>query len=136
MCDLVMRIPDRVDFQEATTLPACLLIAYQAFNLKSWPHKAQSHEPVLVLGADTTPGLCAVQLAHVMGYKVIAVADNEYQKIIEQYGSDVFINKDSTDLSQKIRDATQNNLRLSIVTNYYVSLLPLLRRNMIYHCSC
>lgn len=91
LCHLVMKIPDRIDFAEAATLPSSILVAYRLFNLPSWPHKADLHEPILILGADTTYGLCAVQLAHAMEYRVIAVGEQSRQKLVEQYGADVFI---------------------------------------------
>lgn len=93
----------------------------QSFNLKSWPHNAKSHEPVLVLGADTVVGLCVVQLAHCCGHKVIAVAENNNRKRVEEFGADVFIDRKTDMLPQKIREATQNNLQCSIITTYMVS---------------
>lgn len=87
-----------------------------------------SHEPVLILGADTTFGLATVQLAHAMGQRVIAVADNEHRKIVEEYGADKVFDRTSNELAQKIRDATQNDLRRTVVTTLMVRPAQVLRR--------
>lgn len=116
-----MRIPDNVDFQEASTLAGCFLIAYQSFNLKSWPHDVKSHEPIVVFGADTTIGLSVVQLAHCCGHRVIAVAESDHRKRVEENGADVFIDRDSGELAEKVRHASQNNLKYAVITTYMVS---------------
>ena len=130
-------------------------------NFKSWPAQMQSHDAILILGADTTFGLAAVELAHACGYKVIAAADNERRKVVEEYGADkVFdvsprhfssllaaldtsadlsiplnalllrFQRNTTDLAKHIREATQNSLRITLVTTLMVrspSLSPTLR---------
>ncbi len=64
-------------------------------------------ETVAVLGASGGAGLAAVELAHIMGAKVIAVASSaEKLEICRAAGADLSVDYSSGDLKQALRDVT------------------------------
>ncbi len=67
-------------------------------------------ENVVVLGASGGAGLAAVELAKLMGARVIACASSEEKlAICKERGADVLINYSSGDLKEEIRKATGGN---------------------------
>jgi len=64
-------------------------------------------ETVAVLGASGGAGLAAVEIAKLMGARVIAAASStEKLDICKQHGADDVLNYDTTDLKQGLRDLT------------------------------
>ncbi len=64
-------------------------------------------ETVAVLGASGGAGLAAVELAHIMGAKVIAVASSaEKLEVCRAAGADLTVDYSSGDLKQALRDVT------------------------------
>lgn len=67
----------------------------------------QPGETVAVLGASGGAGLAAVELAHIMGAKVIAVASSaEKLEVCRAAGADLTVDYSSGDLKQALRDVT------------------------------
>lgn len=80
---LVGKIPDNVSFSEASVFPSCLSVAAYSMFLKDTMGlqlpplngSADSNEQVLVVwGGSSVVGSCAVQMARLAGYEVIATA--------------------------------------------------------------
>jgi len=64
-------------------------------------------ETVAILGASGGAGLAAVEIAHLLGAKVIAVASSEDKlTVCRQHGADATLNYKTTDLKQGLRDLT------------------------------
>lgn len=69
--------------------------------------KLQSGETVAVLGAAGGAGLAAVEIAKLMGARVIAVASSaEKLEVCREHGADELVNYADCDLKQALRDAT------------------------------
>lgn len=69
--------------------------------------RLQSGESVAVLGASGGAGLAAVEIAHLMGAKVIAAASSaDKLAITRQHGADIGIDYSSGDLKTALREAT------------------------------
>ena len=70
----------------------------------------QPGENCVILGASGGAGLAAVELAKLMGARVIACAStDEKLAVCKDHGADVLINYSSGDLKEQIRQATGGN---------------------------
>ncbi len=99
--DRAVVLPDPVDFETA----AALQIAYGTSHV-ALEHKARLKpgETLVVLGAAGGVGLTAVELGHLMGATVIAVARGEDKLAIAgAAGADHLIDADAPDLRDQIR---------------------------------
>jgi NADPH2:quinone reductase len=70
----LMHIPDGVDFSAAAAFPVVYATAYDALRMTA---NVRPGETVLVLGAAGGVGSAAVELAKVLGARVIAAASSE-----------------------------------------------------------
>ena len=69
--------------------------------------RLQAGETVLVLGAAGGVGLTAVELAKLMGAKVIAAASSDEKlALCKEYGADELINYATTDLKEEVKRLT------------------------------
>jgi NADPH2:quinone reductase len=69
--------------------------------------RLRSGETVAVLGASGGAGLAAVEIAHLMGARVIAAASSaDKLEVARQHGADIVIDYSSADLKTALRDAT------------------------------
>ncbi|MEE4196474.1 MAG: NADP-dependent oxidoreductase [Bacteroidales bacterium] len=94
--------PENIYDAEAAAFPMASLTALQALRDKSRLQKGQT---VLVLGASGGVGHMAVQIAKIIGAKVIAVASGTSKKFVDSFLPDEFINyreQDILALQQKV----------------------------------
>lgn len=94
--------PENISDAEAAALPMASLTALQALRDKAGLQKGQT---VLILGASGGVGHMAIQIAKIMGAKVIAVAGESSKTFVEQFHPDEFIDYRSQDiltLKQKV----------------------------------
>ena len=70
---MLIRVPDRVDFVSAAAFPVTYATAYDALRMTAG---VRAGETVLVLGAAGGVGSAAVELAKVLGARVIAAASS------------------------------------------------------------
>lgn len=96
-------IPDRVTDEVAAGVSITFGTAIH--GLKDRGH-VKPGEWVAVLGASGGAGQAAVEIAKLMGARVIAAASGDKQDICRALGADVVIDYDSGDLKQALRDAT------------------------------
>lgn len=69
--------------------------------------RLKAGETVVVLGASGGAGLAAVEVAHLMGARVIAAASSpDKLEVARQHGADVLIDYATGDLKTALRDAT------------------------------
>ncbi len=94
----LIRMPDRVTFEEAASLP----VAYGTAHRMLVTHKTvEPGEKVLVLGASGGVGTGCVLLARMLGAEVIACASNaDKLKRLTDLGADHVINYKDTDFSK------------------------------------
>jgi NADPH:quinone reductase len=98
------KIPDAVDFASAAGFCVSHGTSYHALKDRA---QLKAGETLLVLGAAGGVGLAAVELAKVMGAKVIAAASTpEKLALCKQYGADEIINYSTEDLRVRVKEIT------------------------------
>lgn len=94
-------LPDEVSFEQAASFLVTYGTSYHALKDRAQLKKG---ETVLVLGAAGGIGLACVELAKVMGAKVVAVAStDEKLALCKQYGADFTINYAEEDLKTALK---------------------------------
>ncbi len=99
------KIPDSADFGESTGLLYAYGTAY--YGLK---HRGdlQKGETVLVLGAAGGVGMAAIEIAKLMGARVIAAASRDDKlETCREHGADEVINYASENLKERTKELTQ-----------------------------
>jgi NADPH2:quinone reductase len=100
----VIPIPDSVDFVTAAACGMTYATSYHA--LKDRAHLAPG-DTVLVLGAAGGVGLAAVELAKVMGGRVIAAASSPAKlDICRRYGAEAVIEYTTEDIRERVKALT------------------------------
>ncbi len=102
----VFVIPDKINLLDASICMYSFGTAFHALNNKAALKEGQT---VLVLGASGGVGSAAIQLAKLMGAKVIAAASSiEKLTYCQSLGADELINYTSENLKTRIKEITQN----------------------------
>ena len=97
-------IPDRLDFNEAASLPLVFVTAWHMLIGRAAIRPAQT---VLVLGANSGVGIAAIQIARLFHARVIATAGDERKmELARQLGADFVINHYQQKISQEVRKIT------------------------------
>lgn len=97
-------IPDSVSDEIACGVSVTYGTAVHGLNDRG---KLKAGETVAVLGAAGGAGLAAVEIAKLMGARVIAVASSpEKLEVCRQHGADELVNYADGDLKQALRDLT------------------------------
>lgn len=100
----VIAIPDNVSFEVAAGLNVTYGTAMHGLKIRG---RLQAGETVAVLGAAGGAGLAAVEVAKLMGAKVIATASTaEKLAVCKEHGADFLLNYTEADLKQGLRDLT------------------------------
>ncbi len=108
VCDVtaIVALPDQVDFAEG----AAVLMTYGT-SLHALRDRARlrSGETVLVLGAAGGVGLAAVEIAKLMGARVIAAASSDAKlAVCRAAGADATINYATEDLRERLKTIAGN----------------------------
>lgn len=100
----VVKIPDNVSYDQASTLPICYVTAYYGLFTRGG---LKEGETVLVQAAGSGTGSAAVQIAKMKGAKVIATAgsDSKLEKA-KKLGADETINYNDKDFAEEIKNIT------------------------------
>ena len=100
----LLRVPDKVADEVAAGLSITYGTAMHGLKERG---RLQPSETVAVLGASGGAGLAAVEIAKLLGAKVIAAASSaEKLEVCRQRGADLLLNYTTTDLKQGLRDLT------------------------------
>jgi len=100
----VFPIPDGMDYKVGSSFMMAYGTSYHALKQRA---DIQAGETLVVLGASGGVGLAAVELAKIMGARVIACAStNEKLALCKKYGADEVINYTSEDLKKRIKELT------------------------------
>ncbi len=101
----VFPVPPVFDFKTAATFAYVFGTSYHALKDRA---QLKEGETVLVLGASGGVGLAAVQLAKVMGAKVIAAASTEAKlAVCSQYGADAIVNYSDDNWREQVKTLTE-----------------------------
>lgn len=99
---VMTRLPESVSYEAAAALPCAGLTAYQAVVRKI---RLQPGQAIVVQGATGGVGGFAVQIAHRIGAKVIALARPEKTNRARALGADVVLDYRAPDLAAQVRAA-------------------------------
>jgi len=98
------KIPDTMSFAEGTVITRHFPMA---FNLLAAKADVQTGEWVLVMGATGALGSCCIQVAKILGAKVIAGAGaDEKVAIAKSYGADFGVNYRRQNLADEVMELT------------------------------
>lgn len=98
-------IPDGMDFTTASAFVMTYGTSYHALKDRA---KLQPGETLLVLGAAGGVGLAAIEIAKVMGARVIAAAStDEKLAVCKEHGADEGINYTTEDLKERLKALTK-----------------------------
>jgi len=100
----VVELPESVGFEEASTLPICFVTAWYAFTRRAG---VRAGGWVLVHAAGSGTGSAALQMAKLMGARVIATAgsDEKLEKAHE-LGADATVNYSKDDVARRVGSIT------------------------------
>ena len=100
----VIRMPDTVDYVTAAGISVTYGTAMHGLRDRG---RLQSGETVAVLGASGGAGLAAVEIAKLMGARVIAAASSsEKLDVCRDHGADELLNYSETDVKEGLRELT------------------------------
>jgi len=96
--------PPQMDFETAASFLMAYGTSYHALKDRG---RLKTGETLLVLGASGGVGLAAVELAKLMGAKVIAAAStDEKLELCKKYGADLTLNYSKEDLKTTLKEMT------------------------------
>jgi NADPH:quinone reductase-like Zn-dependent oxidoreductase len=97
-------IPGALSFEQAAAIPLVFLTAWHMLVTRA---HLQPGEDVLVLGGGSGVGSAAIQIARVMGARVMAtVGTEEKKKKARELGADVVINHSEQDIAEEVKRVT------------------------------
>lgn len=97
-------MPEGLTFEEAASIPLVLLTAWHMLVGRA---QIKAGDTVLVLGAGSGVGCMAVQIAKLMGAKVIATAGSDAKlEKAKEIGADEVINHSTQDIAAEVRRLT------------------------------
>ena len=100
----VFPIPPGMDFVTGSSFMMAYGTSYHALKQRA---ELKEGETLVVLGASGGVGLAAVELAKIMGARVIACASSQEKlELCREYGADDVINYSQEDLKNKIKELT------------------------------
>ena len=99
----VFKVPDKMDWEVAASLPVTSLTPYHALNEAS----IKLNEYLLVFGASGNTGMMAVQLGKKMGARVIAVSRDIWIK--SDFGAD-FVISDYDKIAENVKEITHGKM--------------------------
>jgi NADPH:quinone reductase-like Zn-dependent oxidoreductase len=100
----VIPIPDRLDFNEAASVP---LVFVTAWHMLTGRAAIRPGQIVLVLGANSGVGIAAIQIAKMFHARVIATAgDDRKMERARELGADFVINHYQQKISEEVRKIT------------------------------
>jgi len=110
----VFKVPDKMEWEVAASLPVTSLTPYHALNEAS----IKLNEFLLVFGASGNTGMIAVQLGKKMGAKVIAVSRDI--SIKNDFGAD-FVISDYDKIAENVKEITHGKMADVVLNSLGIS---------------
>lgn len=102
--ETVWHVPDGVSLRKAATIPVSYGTAYAALH---WRAHLAKGETLLVHGAAGGVGLPAVELGHLAGARVLAVAGSEERlALAQERGAEIGLLHSELELGRRVKDLT------------------------------
>ncbi|HEX2827962.1 MAG TPA: zinc-binding dehydrogenase [Burkholderiales bacterium] len=125
----IMRMPERLSWEEAAAIPSGFLTAYEATVRYGG---LESGEWLLVAGASSGVGVCAIQIARVLGARSIGTTTSpDKGEKLKAIGCDLVVDSRSPDFARSVKQATTGGADLG-VNLVGGSVFPQLLRSMAY----
>lgn len=125
------RLPDNADFIAGSTVMHIYLSAWYALVDRA---RVQSGETVLVTGAAGGVGLACVQLAHLLGAKVVAaVGSAAKEAVVREYGAAEVVDYSREDIRERLRAITGSEGLDVCIDNVGGSMFATLARLMAWN---
>src|SRR6185369_543278 len=103
----IIPIPDNIDFNHAASAPLVFTTAWHMLVSRAGIKIGQT---VLVLGANSGVGIAAIQLARLLGARVIATAGDEHKaEKARTLGADYVIDHYKQKISEEVRKITDKD---------------------------
>jgi NADPH:quinone reductase-like Zn-dependent oxidoreductase len=100
----VLSIPDKLSFEEAASVPLVFLTAWHMLKTRAY---LSAGETVLVWAAGSGVGSAAIQVAKVLGAKVVATAGSDAKlEKARKLGADCVINHQTQDVPAEVKRFT------------------------------
>ncbi len=100
----VLPLPENLDFNHAAAVPLVFLTAWHMLVTRA---QLKAGEEILVLGAGSGVGSAAIQIAKLIGARVIATAGSDAKlKQAQELGADETINHSKDDIAEEVRRLT------------------------------
>jgi NADPH:quinone reductase-like Zn-dependent oxidoreductase len=111
----ILPIPDNLSFEEAASVPLVFLTAWHMLTTRA---HLTAGETVLIWGAGSGVGSAAIQVAKILGARVIATAGND-EKLdkARKFGADWVINHHSADVPAEVKRFT-NGKKANVVFDH------------------
>ncbi len=111
----VLPIPDHLSFEEAASVPLVFLTAWHMLTTRA---RLTAGETVLVWAAGSGVGSAAIQVAKVLGAKVIATAGNDEKlEKAKKIGADWVVNHHTQDVAAEVKRVT-NGRKANVIFDH------------------
>src|SRR5437867_358417 len=111
----ILSIPDQLSFEQAATVPLVFLTAWHMLVTRA---RLSPGETVLVWAAGSGVGSAAVQVAKLLGAKVIATVGSDTKiERAQKLGADFVLNHQTQDIPAEIKQAT-NGRKVNVVFDH------------------
>lgn len=114
--DVQLAVPENLSFQEAATLGVGVFTVaqglYQSLGLALPTKPIADKTPILIYGGSTATGTLAIQFAKASGYKVLTTCSSRNFDLVKKLGADAVYDYKDSNSASKIREDTNNNLKL------------------------
>ncbi|KAK4497304.1 hypothetical protein PRZ48_011754 [Zasmidium cellare] len=115
--DLLVKIPDSLSFEDASTFPLGVSTVGQglfqkALKLNLPTNPTKSGETVLIYGGSSATGSLAIQFAKVAGYRVITTCSPHNNDFVKGLGVDAVYDYKDPNCGKNINKDTNNSLKL------------------------
>jgi NADPH:quinone reductase-like Zn-dependent oxidoreductase len=110
------KLPESISFEQAATIPSTMLTAAVGFHAfaelpENYDETTHNNEWFLVWGGASSCGVSAIQLAKLLGFKVVATASPHSFEYVKSYGAEIVLDYNDSEISNKIREVTGGALR-------------------------
>ncbi|KAF8756398.1 Alcohol dehydrogenase GroES-like domain [Rhizoctonia solani] len=118
--DIIAKIPDNINDDQASTVPVCAFTAYLGLFERTGitaPLNGSTaiEKPVLILGGSSSVGQFAIQLARIAGFSpIVTTASSQHAELLKSLGATHVFDRDAD--VQTIRSAFRTPINLAVDT--------------------
>lgn len=114
--DIVMRLPDNLNFQDGATLGVGIgtvaQALYQTLKLALPTEPIKEATPILIYGGSTATGTLCIQFAKLSGYTVLTTCSPRNFDLVRALGADAVFDYRDPKAATEIKKSTNDNLKL------------------------